>query len=535
MEKESLMLNPLSYPEEKFTEDGKSYYYTRGDGTPITDESWSLKDLAYPLNVPFGGKRQGNLSDWSFTNWLVNAAPGQLAPIGAAVKGIKTMRNQHRTSPHGFYKEDSVDVKPKTYFNKENLLTDIIDNRMPRLTQGEGLYDPKVYIPPNELIGTQKGDPLQSVGDGGFSERLGKKIFKKKTEQPNIFTDPKTKRALPNMAGYKASMDNDIEAFAMDLFAKGKSGYKSLGAFRGKVVNKLSEKDKIEVWNLLAEGDNYNKGYIEHMIQKSPAMDWYWKMKNQDRDGLQNVRMAFDTRLKTLKDVAEGIVHGRKLPNGRFKKGLGWQTDTLEDRIIVSFEDPDKHSFVFNKTGLGNIVLRRAGSNKLLGKLGQYLTTLYPQDKNIAAELDSNISNYIAENNITITVKTASGKQKTRLVTSSEWKRKFLENRVQLIIDEAPGLSGMNEAERNKFIDDEINKDMIQLRQEFTWLPQEQTNPLTEVEAGSDVFDYDKEPSGIPELGSKPVQGGPFKDVEKTEQFNPRQIIMDIFKDRPDE
>ena len=29
------MLNPLSYPEEKFTEDGKRYYYTRGDGTPL--------------------------------------------------------------------------------------------------------------------------------------------------------------------------------------------------------------------------------------------------------------------------------------------------------------------------------------------------------------------------------------------------------------------------------------------------------------------------------------------------------------------
>jgi hypothetical protein len=178
--KESLMINPLAYPEEKFTEDGKSYYYTRGDGTPITNESWSLKDLSYPLNVPFGGKRQGNLSDWTFTNWLVNAAPGQLAPIGAAVKGIKTMRNQHRTSPHGFYKEDSVDVKPKTYFNKEKLLTDIIDKRMPRLTQGEGLYDPKVYIPPNELIGTQKGDPLQM------------------SQEPKVSTNEHIKRALLN-------------------------------------------------------------------------------------------------------------------------------------------------------------------------------------------------------------------------------------------------------------------------------------------------------------------------------------------------
>ena len=451
---------------------------------------------------------------------------------GGAVKGGIKLPKVPKLPPSS---HKTINITPKrTDVNHESIIDGVLNRTTPRpqITQGQGRYDPKVYIPPNELIGTQKGDPLQSVGDGGFAERLGKKIFKKKTEQPNIFTDTTTGKALPGMAGFKASMDNDIEAFAMDLFSKGKSGYKSLGAFRAKVINKLSDKDKYQI---LAEGDNLKNGYIEHMVQKSSAMNWYWKMKNQDRDGLQNVRMAFDTRLKTLKDVAEGIVHGRKLPNGKFKKGLGWKTDTLEDRIIVSFEDPDKHSFVFNKTGLGNIVLRRAGSNKLLGKLGQYLTTLYPQDKNIAAELDSNISNYIAENNITITVKTASGKEKTRLVTSAEWKRKFLENRVQLIIDEAPGLSGMDEAERNRFIDDEINKDMIQLRQEFTWLPQEQTNPLTEVEAGSDVFDYDKQPSGIPPLGSKPVQGGPFKDVTKTEQFNPRQIIMDVWKDRPDE
>ena len=422
-----------------------------------------------------------------------------------------------------------INITPK---RANEIVTSIIDGRAPKgdltdFTTGSlkpnSMFSPN-YRPPNVMYST-------GVGDGGFSERLGKKIFKKKTEQPNIFTDPKTKRALPGMAGYKASMDNDIEAFAMDLFAKGKSGYKSLGAFRAKVVNKLSEKDKAEVWNLLAEGDNYNKGYIEHMIQKSPAMDWYWKMKNQDRDGLQNVRMAFDTRLKTLKDVAEGIVHGRKLPNGRFKKGLGWQTDTLENRIIVSFEDPDKHSFVFNKTGLGNIVLRRAGSNKLLGKLGQYLTTLYPQDKNIAAELDSNISNYIAENNITITVKTSSGKEKTRLVTSSEWKRKFLENRVQLIIDEAPGLSGMDERQRSRFIDEEIDKDMIQLREEFPWLPQEQTNPLTEVMSDPDLSEEGYLKRG--QEGKHIIP--PFQDVEKVEQFNPRQIIMDVFKDRPDE
>ncbi len=125
---QSLMINPLNVPEEKFTADGKSYYYTRGDGTPITDDNWSLKDLAYPLNVPFGGKKQGNLGDWAFTNWLLNTAPSQIAPIGAGIKGIKTIRKQYRQSPHGFYKEGSIDAKP----NYEDIVNDIIFNKAPK-------------------------------------------------------------------------------------------------------------------------------------------------------------------------------------------------------------------------------------------------------------------------------------------------------------------------------------------------------------------------------------------------------------------
>ena len=35
--------------------------------------------------------------------------------------------------------------------------------RAAKLTAGKGPYDPKVYIPPNERIGTQKGEPLQST------------------------------------------------------------------------------------------------------------------------------------------------------------------------------------------------------------------------------------------------------------------------------------------------------------------------------------------------------------------------------------
>ena len=96
----SKMLSPTMFPEEKFTESGESYYYTRtlSDGTeePITSKNWSLKDLAYPLNVPFGGKRQGGPEDWTFTNWLVNQAPTQLAPVINTVRGLKTIKNQNQ-------------------------------------------------------------------------------------------------------------------------------------------------------------------------------------------------------------------------------------------------------------------------------------------------------------------------------------------------------------------------------------------------------------------------------------------------------
>ncbi len=43
------------------------------------------------------------------------------------------------------------------------IIDGVLNRTTPRITQGTGRYDPKVYIPPNELIGTQKGDPLQAI------------------------------------------------------------------------------------------------------------------------------------------------------------------------------------------------------------------------------------------------------------------------------------------------------------------------------------------------------------------------------------
>ena len=60
--------------------------------------------------------------------------------------------------------------------------------RAAKLTAGKGPYDPKVYIPPNERIGTQKGDPLQSVNpefEQGYVAPGYKDIYKVQTRLIN--------------------------------------------------------------------------------------------------------------------------------------------------------------------------------------------------------------------------------------------------------------------------------------------------------------------------------------------------------------
>jgi len=159
--KESLMLSPASFPKERFTKEGKRYYYTRKneDGiiepitsggvaetikslTPLVDmvnpikgitnhlfkdvtternnsTDWSLKDLSYPLNVPFGGKKQGNLSDWTFTTWAVNQAPSQISAVGKAGQALK---GKYFYMPSKTPVKQPINVTPKssTQTNVEN-------------------------------------------------------------------------------------------------------------------------------------------------------------------------------------------------------------------------------------------------------------------------------------------------------------------------------------------------------------------------------------------------------------------------------
>mgnify|MGYP003113720167 CR=1 FL=1 len=139
--KQNLMFDLTGYPEEKFTENGERYYYTRPDGTPITGSNWSLKDLAYPLNLFFGGKSptddswgleegsqeqlNAELSKHSFGSWLVNAAPTQLLPFLGAAKKFRQVRSNKKVMKGMKYQEKVEDV---TGFGDKPIAETIIDD-----------------------------------------------------------------------------------------------------------------------------------------------------------------------------------------------------------------------------------------------------------------------------------------------------------------------------------------------------------------------------------------------------------------------
>ena len=129
----------------------------------------------------------------------MNQAPSQLAPIGGAIKGLKSIRNQKRISPHGFYREGSVDLKTNTTNNKEQIMNEVF--QIKDFTSGSirkgGLFDPNAYGSLGPMYTSTQPNNLPTR-----SERLYDAILNDAPgmsyptiEQVNFALKPKSKRA----------------------------------------------------------------------------------------------------------------------------------------------------------------------------------------------------------------------------------------------------------------------------------------------------------------------------------------------------
>ena len=279
-----------------------------------------------------------------------------------------------------------------------------------------------------------------------------------------------------------------------------KSGYESMADFKKNVLNKWPQKDQDQLFRQLWEGQG--EGYIEHLTQKASHMDWYWDMKGRDRNAVDNVRILFNDNLKNLKDTVEKIVHGQVMPNGTFKKGVGWQGKDLKNRLIVSFEDPQKKiKKDYLKQNPGDIIIKRAGNDQIIGNLGQYLDTLYPQDPLLKKVFEEGVSKLG--------------------LTPAQFRKQVLTERINIIIENSHTLP-KNATKRKRYIKQFIDDDMVDLTEQYPFLRSRRsiTEAMDKPGSGVTEADYNLRGQGknpIPPLGDPKFQkGGPFKGYTKT-------------------
>ena len=112
--------------------------------------------------------------------------------------------------------------------------------RAAKLTAGKGPYDPKVYIPPNERIGTQKGEPLQSVNPDQLDlpfDQAKLAQYQKNMRNPNIPQQVRTDMALSvKGSAYKTSEPFDVFKFREQTKYIKDKGRKFLSIFQAGIT-----------------------------------------------------------------------------------------------------------------------------------------------------------------------------------------------------------------------------------------------------------------------------------------------------------
>ena len=346
-----------------------------------------------------------------------------------------------------------------------------------------------IYIPPEERIGTQKGEPLMTTTGG----------------QGELFTGPIDPEGKEAFRIYNESL------------AK-RSGYDTFKMMKKEIFNKWPRKDQDQAFRQLWQGTQTGYiGYAEHLtakaskklrrqkiVKKNPNLhykqidkilaeksrntfdlDWLWDkdwidekgirrtdgLNRGDRNAPENMSLLFNDRLKSVKDQLENVGYGSEE-----RVGILWgdpATNTFRDpdkRFLIKFEDPSKRSVKkpYLRQNPGHAIIYRASNGKIIGKLGQYLDVLYP--KNIKHPATGKIINTpldIMKQGVAQTINPDTGK----LFTDIEEFREFIINeRFKLILDGTTTLPS-NITARNRHIDKFVNQDMVELREKYPWLP----------------------------------------------------------------
>lgn len=387
--------------------------------------------------------------------FLPNRIPGVKTSI---LPGYKTLPSANKVIPStpgsnaknitDFAKIlDIIDGSEFSTFNRAKQIKDFTSGSL----QKGSLFSPN-YRPPNLMFAQIDGTQLplwnQTPYDANAFKTLSDELIKKS------------------------------EGFVLD--------YKGSAKYNSTVFKPLMRRIGGEqaFFSVLANNPGFSK--IEHIVAKGPHMDWYWNMVGKDRHGPDNVRLLLNDKFDKFKNTAETVLLGNSQNN---YSGIGLLNPDHSQRIILGLEKVP----MMQKLGIspvaqnqpGDLVLKKAGSGKIIGRLGEYLDILYSDEEALIQGL--------IEKGI---IKTTYTRQKPRSgVTKLEpgqvnvnlrkqipysnssiqnqltaWRTKIIRERIELIVAEAPNLKGLSQKKINQIISEALIEDMTALKNEYPFI-----------------------------------------------------------------
>ena len=225
-------------------------------------------------------------------------------------------------------------------------------------------------------------------------------------------------------------------------------------------------------YSVLAENPNFS--YIEHLIAKGNHMDWYWKLKNADRNAANNVRLLLNDPYKKLKDVVENYGYGtaKNKYNGPFL-----QSSDVTKRLIVDVEglpvEAKQGIPAVAQNSPGNIVIREAGTankpGRVVGKIGDYMDLLFRDEQGIIdGLLDTNViprTKYVKSTRKRVNLSENEIRTKFKA-----WRKNLIEQRLAEILQRKDAKLSIGNKKALASMDVRIAEDMVALRAEYPFL-----------------------------------------------------------------